>query len=95
MIEKLYRKAAPKHQKKEVAVTKSKGVGPSGAKGKIKVDRRMKADMRKRGTGGAVNRKGKLVGKGSQAKKAQQGGKGGRAKKAGGKGGKGGGKGGR
>lgn len=49
-IEQLYRKAEPKKPKKEYVVAK-KGVQVKAGKGKVLVDRRMKKDLRKRGTG--------------------------------------------
>ncbi|XP_028765768.1 adoMet-dependent rRNA methyltransferase spb1 [Neltuma alba] len=49
-IERLYKKAAPKKPQKEYVVAK-KGVQVKTGKGKVLVDRRMKKDLRKRGTG--------------------------------------------
>ncbi|KAK4258631.1 hypothetical protein QN277_005062 [Acacia crassicarpa] len=49
-IERLYKKAEPKKPRKEYVVAK-KGVQVKTGKGKVLVDRRMKKDLRKRGTG--------------------------------------------
>ena len=68
-IERLYKKAAPKKPQKEYVVAK-KGVQVKTGKGKVLVDRRMKKDLRKRGTGkpGRGSSKGK---KGAKAPKGK------------------------
>ncbi|KAF7840966.1 adoMet-dependent rRNA methyltransferase spb1 [Senna tora] len=63
-IEQLYKRATPKKPKKEYVVAK-KGVQVKTGKGKVLVDRRMKKDLRKRGTG--------KPGKGKKNVKAQKG----------------------
>ncbi|KAF6162046.1 hypothetical protein GIB67_002635 [Kingdonia uniflora] len=70
MIEKLYKRAAPKRPKKEYVVAK-KGVQVKAGKGKVLVDRRMKKDMRSNGSG----RKGKGGSKGAKGGKDKKGAK--------------------
>lgn len=83
-IEKLYRKATPKRPQKEYVVAK-KGVQVKTGKGKVLVDRRMKKDLRKRGTGkpgkggskkNVKAQKGKGSSKASSANKGRKGNKG-------------------
>lgn len=84
MIDRLYKKAAPKKPQKEYVVAK-KGVKVRVGKGKVLVDPRMKKD--KRAAGGAKGKKGKGKGKGRGGKgKAGKGGPGkGKAKGKGGR----------
>ncbi|KAJ1688315.1 hypothetical protein LUZ63_019705 [Rhynchospora breviuscula] len=82
MIDRLYKKAAPKKPQKEYVVAK-KGVRMKVGKGKVLVDPRMKKDKRATGAGAkgkkGKGKKGKVKGgKGSAAK--GKGGKGGAAK---------------
>ncbi|ERM94685.1 adoMet-dependent rRNA methyltransferase spb1 [Amborella trichopoda] len=79
MIDKLYKKAAPKRPNKEYQVAK-KGVPVKPGKGKVLVDPRMKKDMRTHGMG-KPGKVGKKKGKGVKM--------GGKGVKVGGKGGKG------
>ncbi|XP_078438883.1 ftsJ-like methyltransferase family protein [Wolffia australiana] len=74
MIESVYRKATPKREKKELVVAK-KGVQVRPGKGKRLVDRRMKKDVRGRGSGrdakkNKMGKKNKKMNKKSKPSKA-------------------------
>jgi AdoMet-dependent rRNA methyltransferase SPB1 len=72
-IDRLYKNAVPKRPKKEYVVAK-KGVQVKTGKGKVLVDRRMKKDLRKTGSGKAGKRGSKAKG-GAKGGKSPKGGK--------------------
>ncbi|XP_057953422.1 adoMet-dependent rRNA methyltransferase spb1 [Malania oleifera] len=79
LIEKLYKKAAPKRPKKEYVVAK-KGVQVKAGKGKVLVDRRMKKDARSQGSG-KQGKGGLKKGKNAKAQKGKGSNKGKKANK--------------